>query len=1169
MKAHPVDRALWRTAFPIPQWLRSSALGALLLLVSSSSVFLRAQVEPESLPTREEVIALRDAGGAATETWDTLLSVLEQIESENARRAAFERAAEGADSQAAKLRAEAARPAGESADEPTVVADPTQIAVELEVARVRLAEAAAELQAARGRLAAHEARRDTLAVALDTIDRVTEVESNGSTPEGADGALQRAQAVLAAAQRETLRTERATQNRRGELLAAEAQLAERRHSDAQRAFERLEQRALEVERESALEDETTAAAALESVDGSNPILLSISQKTLELTQRRSDVLSRLQEAQRDRARYERRIGEMERAFATSRERSAYADVSESVGLLLRQEREMLPRRGSFRAERRNALQSVREARYALVDLSAGRETTRLGDSRRAATEAQPTDAALAADLEEARIAANLALEHDLGRLASELAGVERALRDLEILTDTYRDYIDERVLWIPSARGYWTGWRGAEAGSLGAILAAGAWVLDASNWASIGADITADVRASPITWLFGFAGLVVLLALRRRLEEALAREGRLAQRRSTSSMGPTWRALVWTVLASMPLPTLFGLLAWRLGHAGESGTPSLALSSALAATATTIAAVQFLRALCHPEGLAIRHFGWPELPVLRIRRDLVWIASLAVPAEALHAALQAHGDAAWYAALGRLAFLVHVLTVALFFRSVLSPRAALEQVRGTEKGADRAAWMPRLTGLWALLGVGTPLALAVLSLAGYAFTAAQLLGPLQLSILFFTTLTVVEAIALRWLRIAQRLLAIEQMREKREAERRARGTEGVVPEEGAPPPEEAPADAETVSHETQKLLRTMVAIAAVIGVVAIWSPVIPAIGFLDNKPLYSVQRTLERVELVDGREVSQTVRDLVAVTLVDIFGLALFLVAVMIAWRKLPALLEITLFRRLRVAAGERYAIVMLTKYAMFAIAVVVVAGGLGLSWGKLQWLVAAISVGLGFGLQEIFANFVSGLILLFERPIRVGDIVTVGSIDGRVTRMRIRATTITDFDRRELIVPNREFVTGHFVNWSLSDPVTRVHVNVGVAYGTDTRKARNLLLEVAQRCEFVLADPPPRALFRAFGESSLDLTLYAFIPSRDAYFDALNFLHDETAIVFGKAGIEIAFPQRDLHIVDAPGLGRWARGATREAPTAEGLSAGEGPPRSRTKGPADGRAGDSAPGGN
>ena len=134
----------------------------------------------------------------------------------------------------------------------------------------------------------------------------------------------------------------------------------------------------------------------------------------------------------------------------------------------------------------------------------------------------------------------------------------------------------------------------------------------------------------------------------------------------------------------------------------------------------------------------------------------------------------------------------------------------------------------------------------------------------------------------------------------------------------------------------------------------------------------------------------------------------------------------------------------------------------LGLQWSNIQWLVAALSVGLGFGLQEIVANFISGIILLFERPIRVGDVVTVGDVSGTVTRIRIRATTIRDFEQKELLIPNKELITGRLLNWTLSDAVTRVFLTVGVTYGSDVEKAMALILEAAVENPLVLQDPEP-----------------------------------------------------------------------------------------------------------
>jgi potassium efflux system protein len=211
------------------------------------------------------------------------------------------------------------------------------------------------------------------------------------------------------------------------------------------------------------------------------------------------------------------------------------------------------------------------------------------------------------------------------------------------------------------------------------------------------------------------------------------------------------------------------------------------------------------------------------------------------------------------------------------------------------------------------------------------------------------------------------------------------------------------------------------------------------------------------------------------------------------------------------------------TQYVVAAIGVVLCFRQIGISWQSVQWLVAAMTVGLGFGLQEIFANFVSGLILLFERPIRVGDVVTIGDVTGTVTRIRIRATTVCDWDHKELIVPNREFVTGKLVNWTLTNPNLRVVIRVGIAYGSDTRLATRLLEEAAASHPLALPDPPPTVVFAAFGESSLDFELRVFTAGVINTRILRHELHLAIDDAFRSHGIEIAFPQRELHVKGLP----------------------------------------------
>ena len=166
---------------------------------------------------------------------------------------------------------------------------------------------------------------------------------------------------------------------------------------------------------------------------------------------------------------------------------------------------------------------------------------------------------------------------------------------------------------------------------------------------------------------------------------------------------------------------------------------------------------------------------------------------------------------------------------------------------------------------------------------------------------------------------------------------------------------------------------------------------------------------------------------------------------------------------------------------------------GLAAARRRAREQVAALGVGLGFGLQEIFANFISGLIILFERPIRVGDLVTVGEFSGRVTRIRIRATTILNFERRELIIPNKEFITGRVINWTLTDPINRIEVAVGVAYKTDPERVMNVLLEVAKSNPNVMADPAPVVVFEGFGDSSVNFRLFAYVSNYDNRLDPLH----------------------------------------------------------------------------
>jgi len=237
------------------------------------------------------------------------------------------------------------------------------------------------------------------------------------------------------------------------------------------------------------------------------------------------------------------------------------------------------------------------------------------------------------------------------------------------------------------------------------------------------------------------------------------------------------------------------------------------------------------------------------------------------------------------------------------------------------------------------------------------------------------------------------------------------------------------------------------------------------------------------------------------------------------AAKRLPAVIEIVLRSRSSVSAGTRYATSSLLNYVIVGVGIVAALSALGLKWNQLQWLIAALGVGIGFGLQEIVANFISGIIILFERPIRVGDIVTVGDKEGTVTRIRIRATTIRDWDGKELLVPNKEFITGRLLNWTLSDTQTRVVIKVGIAYGSNVEQALQILHDVVSAHRNTLKEPAPLIVFENFGDNALELSARCFLSSVEQRMTVMTELRTAINKAFQEAGISIAFPQRDVHL--------------------------------------------------
>jgi potassium efflux system protein len=259
------------------------------------------------------------------------------------------------------------------------------------------------------------------------------------------------------------------------------------------------------------------------------------------------------------------------------------------------------------------------------------------------------------------------------------------------------------------------------------------------------------------------------------------------------------------------------------------------------------------------------------------------------------------------------------------------------------------------------------------------------------------------------------------------------------------------------------------------------------------------------------------------VTLGDVAEAAFIILLGVLAWRYMSTLFAVTIFRRMPDDPGVRFAVVTLCRYAVLGVTTLTALGAVHLDLAKIGFVLAALGVGLGFGLQEIVSNFVCGIILLLERPIRIGDVVTVAGTTGKVDRINIRATTILNSDNQSMIVPNREFITGNLVNWTLKDKILRVPIKMSVAYGTDPERVVDVLLTVAREDADVMDSPEPSAGLEGFGESALLFGLYTFVPDPNLAGGVRHRLCAEIQRRFGEEGIVIPYPTHELHVNRVP----------------------------------------------
>ena len=909
-----------------------------------------------------------------------------------------------------------------------------------------------------------------------------------------------AEAAARQAELDALNQEQLSHGIRLEINSARRRLADAMLARATRRVDALEQLLLDKRQADLRRIQDEALQHVRDTANAHPLIRRLARDNSELGASLSQVLDDQERVVRERAQYSEQRQRLAEAFERARQRAAIAGASSSLGRILVDQRRQIPELRSLRR-----LARLNESQVSRVGLARIEIDEKLSESEEGKDPLQSLNAQLGspgAPLTPAETATAGALFADRTKLLHTLdENYESYLRmldasdfELQQMTNTvaaYRAFLDERLLWLPNAPPL-------SLAFFSDVVSATQWFLSPENWSQTMRDVRSGaVRAWP-RLLLVVVLIAGLLRVRPRLRLTLAKLAGGVGNAAEDHLRNTLSALAVTTLIALPEPLGLWLVSDLLtaGYAGAEF--SIALGQLSAQGALLLLAMTWVRVFLGRNGVAQRHFLWPTDVVERARRRWFRWGQVFVPAYAIATSFEWSSNPAFQYSLRRLFFLLAMATAATFSHWLTRRAGPLHHQMALHRPTS---WITRSRPVWAFAATGAPVVLGLLSAFGYHYTALELsryyLGTFSIVLLA----AILHHLALRWLSLAQQRIEAKA------------AAAGAAPDDDDSAVERDPVpDLSTMDAQARLVIGNVTGWATAIALLWMWRDVLPALTVFDRVALW-------QIEITDTGGATH----LAPITIANAALAALMLGITTLAARNVPGILEIALLQRLGINRGSRYAVTTLVQYFIVALGVTLALSTLGLRWSQIQWLIAALGVGLGFGLQEIFANFVSGLILLFERPIRVGDVVTMGDLTGRVSRIQIRATTISDFDNREIIVPNKNFITERFVNWTLTDQVTRVVIEVGVAYGSDVDVVTALLTAVAADHPKVLKAPAPMVVFDGFGESALNFRLMVHVREVGDRLDLRHDLNSQIYRAFAAHGIEIPFPQRDVHLRSVP----------------------------------------------
>ncbi|MDR2329487.1 MAG: mechanosensitive ion channel [Comamonas sp.] len=885
------------------------------------------------------------------------------------------------------------------------------------------------------------------------------------------------------------------QTQRRELLERTPRVAWLNQRIADRARQQLEQ---QVQQTQAAENETAEAPAAvrELAQQNSALAAQILAHNDRLVQERQDLASD-----------EYRQSQLASALRDTQARLRLGG-SASVGQWLWKQRVALPTVNTIQSRRKATLRQLAELRLALFNASERRfslnGTAAVGGNAGMTTRGSAQSTALwtkqAALIDQ--------LQPLLLRRIAVLEQTDAALQSTLTSGNALRQVMDKELLWFPShlpMGGAWLDeWRSVLRSSDGAGLEQGASASPWNTARALGASILRNL------WIYAgiVAGVAVLLGLRRYALQKLQAIATQVDNFSQDHFGLTLLALGWSLLYALP----WSFATAALGTLLQSAAAPVALEplgQALEQLSAFVFVVTLLNVLFRPCGLAVAHFGWPRERVQVLRQMVLRATWLIVPIDLLGGlAFFSHDDTA-ISTWGRMCLLV--LTLGLAWMAFRYLRQSLGKQRPGLRWSQVVSVAVMLVLAVTLVGIGL----------GYVYTATEVIQALLSSFVFLAAAEVLVSLLRRWLLLGERRLALNRLRAaalQRQAANAAAAADAAAGGGTAPTANNNATDEQsqmalvTVSTQAHRLLGLLQRVLVALSLVYAWSPVLPALLRFEGVVLWYTTNT----------EASGIARP-APVSLMDLLVGALILLMTFSLTRNLPGLVEVVFSSTRRVSSSDRYTMATLARYGITIAGTVSALSLLGLRWSQLQWMAAALTVGLGFGLQEIFANFVSGLILLVERPFRVGDVITINQHTGTVTRIRTRATTVLDFDNQEIVIPNKTFITGQVTNWTLSDDVTRLIIDVSVAHGSDPAEVQRMLLAIAAEHPKVLREPEANCWFMALEGQGQKFELRVYVGAVDDRLPVRNDLNRSINARLKAAGIAVAFPQMDIHVRDLP----------------------------------------------